>query len=945
MDSRWLDPFFTNGLAKPLAASPGLLLFMIRESKMGTEKTGVRTGGLFNLFDWNRKSRKKLFVSGNVSPEGANQGTKSNDNVQAVQASRPCPIEDDDTKGLSSVKGSSDYSCASSVTDEEGNGIRAPGVVARLMGLDSLPTTSVSEPYSTPLFDSRSLRENCYRKRGPELHIDDDFSNVSVRSDCYARKPFDVRSQKMPSSPIERFQTEVLPPRSAKSLSITHYKLLSPIKNPSFASGKNAAHIMEAAAKILEPGLRVNAKGKAPSIGSSSLSLEVQDSKENIAVSHRLSRLPESPRRPLESNTIRYLKSYSLNKSWNAPEDSVSVRTAPEWGETSSSGAKGKGKTLSLAVQAKVNIQKREGSTSSSRSSSVHGEQDESKINQSLKSQKVCKNKLQKNSSVSGPSGVLKQNNQKQNCLSNRDKIAAKSSVSNQQVKKVPCGDANSRKNRILNNTHGSSKVGHRKEDLQATDFEKDGCSSSTKNAPRKKRLIQKNYQSDSDTILVANHEKRVQSSVMIDEHRKWDEDSRRNGTDIVSFTFTSPIIKPSAGSQLTHITKSHGMSSFSLVMEGERNTADAKTGRLPSVGLNVISGDALSVLLEQKLRELTSGLQAPSSNVGKVGDTSASLYPGLILASENSHDLSMECQKESSEGDFRAGLGNVSDDSGGDGPLNICTKLQGVESMAECSSSGSVAQKEPGQPYPSPLSILEASFSSESCSSDGSDSNNGNKICSSVGAQDSVRLSSKNPSGEAEMDLSDSASSLYVESANEEQASGVSRAPTENPEQELEYIREVIRSVGIDFEGKGSGCMNYSLDPLLFDMLENKKTGSRNRPEDKNHRAWRKVVFDCIGECLESKCSRYFKAGCQAWAKGIAVIGREDQFANEVYKEISCWKSMGDWMVDELVDKDMSSHLGRWADFEVEAFEAGVEIEEEVISCLIDEVVADFIM
>lgn len=35
---------------------------------MGADKGGTKSGGFFHLFDWNRKSRKKLFSSGSVSP-------------------------------------------------------------------------------------------------------------------------------------------------------------------------------------------------------------------------------------------------------------------------------------------------------------------------------------------------------------------------------------------------------------------------------------------------------------------------------------------------------------------------------------------------------------------------------------------------------------------------------------------------------------------------------------------------------------------------------------------------------------------------------------------------------------------------------------------------------------------------------------------------------------
>uniref|UniRef100_A0A1D1ZJ62 Uncharacterized protein n=1 Tax=Anthurium amnicola TaxID=1678845 RepID=A0A1D1ZJ62_9ARAE len=917
---------------------------------MGAEQKGVKTGGLFHLFDWNKKSRKKLFANRDVSPEGATQGTEGNDNVQA---SRLCIIEDDDTRGLLSLNGSSDYSCASSVTDEEGNGTRAPGVIARLMGLDSFPTVGVSEPYSTPLFDSRSLRENCYRKKGPESHIDDHFSNVGVRSESPARKPLGFRSQKMPSSPIERFQTEALPPRSAKSLPITRYKLLSPIKNPNFISGKNAAHILVAAAKILEPGPRVNANGKATSPGTSSLALEVREPEGRTAVSQRLSKLSESSGRSIVSNASKYLKGYSLNKSWNAQEDCTKVKVPREWGETSSTPVKGKGKTISLAIQAKFNVQRKEGSTTSTRSLSIHREQDEMKLSRSFKSQTSSKNKPQKIVSKPDPCGVLKQNNQKQNSLSNKDNISLKSSISNQQIKKIPSEDANSRKNKTLHTIRGHSKAGYRKEDLQVSYLGKDGTSSTTKGAPRKKRLIDKNHQSEkksfTDTILVGSHERYVQSRVMIDEHQEWDGDGRTNGADIVSFTFTSPMIKSRVGAQLTHITERQDLSSFCEGAEGEKNGADSKTNRLSSMGLNIISGDALSVLLEQKLRELTSGLESSSSNLGTVGDGSASaLYPSLLSASENSCPAAMERRKEPTEGPCETSFCDMSDNlfSVNDRLFNLCTKLQGAENMIERASCSSDAHKEPEQQYPSPLSILEASFSSESCSSsDSSDTNNGSKICSSVEAQKYACMNRKDPSGEAEMDLSDSASSICAETANEEHGSRTSTDPTEISKHEKEYVRDILQDAGIDFEDMAAGCSNHFLDPLLFDLLENKKNSSWNRADDKNHRLWRKVVFDCVGECLESKCSRYSKAGCRTWAKGTIMIGRVDGLVDEIFKEILGWKSMGDWLVDELVDRDMSSPLGRWVDFELEAFEAGIEIEEALVSCLIGEVVADFMM
>ncbi|KAF9607907.1 hypothetical protein IFM89_003721 [Coptis chinensis] len=120
------------------------------------EKQGTKSGsgGFLQLFDWNRKLWKKLFSNKSDFPEGSNQGKRSSVNLQVTEFHQ---IDEDDI-GISSIKGSSDYSCSSSMTNDEGNGVKALGVVARLMGLDFLPTTTVGEPYSTPLSYERSTK-------------------------------------------------------------------------------------------------------------------------------------------------------------------------------------------------------------------------------------------------------------------------------------------------------------------------------------------------------------------------------------------------------------------------------------------------------------------------------------------------------------------------------------------------------------------------------------------------------------------------------------------------------------------------------------------------------------------------------------------------------------------------------------------------------------------
>ncbi|KAF9617251.1 hypothetical protein IFM89_035195 [Coptis chinensis] len=113
------------------------------------EKQGTKSGsgGFLHLFDWNRKLWKKLFSNKSDFPEGSNQGKRSSVNLQVTGFHQ-----------IKYKKEANDYSCSSSVTDDEGNGVKAPGVVARLMGLDSLLTATVGKAYSTPLSYERSTK-------------------------------------------------------------------------------------------------------------------------------------------------------------------------------------------------------------------------------------------------------------------------------------------------------------------------------------------------------------------------------------------------------------------------------------------------------------------------------------------------------------------------------------------------------------------------------------------------------------------------------------------------------------------------------------------------------------------------------------------------------------------------------------------------------------------
>lgn len=518
------------------------------------------------------------------------------------------------------------------------------------MGLECLPTSNSSEPYSTPYFDTQSLRDTHYVRKDFDYHDHQIMYSGNLRNKVEGpvQNFVEPKPPKMLSRPIEKFQTETLPPKSAKSIPITHHKLLSPIKTPGFVPTKNAAHIMEAAAKIIESGPRAATKAKlplvgsssvhlkvrdlkekveaaqeVPMVGSSSITLKVRDLKEKVEAAHKTSRVAEASRRPVESTAAKYLNGQSMNKSWNGSIDTPDI-------EEGSSGLKSKTKSISLAIQAKVNVQRREGINSSvSRSLVRQKEQSEVNISQPFKSQPIIHKNLHKKSSMHNASGVLRQNNQKQNCVMDKDKLPSKSLGSNSQNRKVLSGDSSFGHHKSSSKSTGNSKLGSRKLGLEVADGDKE-VYSGTKNFPRKKRTIDRDFHFEknrnADNVLNDKNQKPVaQSKPAIDRDFSWAQDSRKKGIDVVSFTFTAPLTRSMPGSD-TSCQVAHKNNGNCIDHRGKRVLLDSDSMRLSSLGYNLIGADSLSTLLEQKLRELTYGVGSSPCDSLKVGSASSSL-------------------------------------------------------------------------------------------------------------------------------------------------------------------------------------------------------------------------------------------------------------------------------------------------------------------------------
>ncbi|KAI3448522.1 hypothetical protein Pfo_005187 [Paulownia fortunei] len=916
---------------------------------MEVEKRGMK-GGFLQLFDWNAKSRKKLFSSKSELHESLNQGKENFHGSELARVEQGL-----ENRFAPNARGHNYYHYASSVSGDSEYGTKAPGVVARLMGLDSLPTTNVTEPCFTPFIDSHSFRDSSYLRSAPALQSEHDiviFESVRNKLDGLTRNPLDPRLQKVHNRPIERFQKEVLPPKSAKPISITQHRLLSPVKSPGFIPPKNAAYIIEAAAKIIEQSPRSTIKGKLPSLGSSYGPLRVQDLKDKMESAKRSSQSADASQKCKEHNSIKNMKKQHSTKGQVRSADSYLYKGFEE-SKKGSQRLKSKEKSVSLAVLPKPSIQKRDGLASAdNRSSEKQKEHSDIKPSYVSRNLPNTQKNVEKRSSSRRPSEVLRLNHQKQNSVPVKDGENFEPSSSHPKDRKESCLSANhihGRANRTVDKIVVNNVVTSRKTNVMAADPGKELSSSRSKTTSKKKLHINGNIQSDGSVAkkpLVMNDEKSVRCNAAFEGDCEWDTIDKKNNLDVVSFTFTSPIKKSGAGSNsrgtISEITRSLFPSCDPFVRESDLGNSAA-----PSSGFNVIGGDSLSVLLEIKLKELTSRVELSQQDLSEASSfsSSANIYGNMGPTVSLSNSLPMNNGTSKGKQEIQ---------NGSDCPyvdkcrLKAEKENKGLEHMEEDGNNSNIDYQRYNNLQGSSSVSNQPSFSEASCNSfdvDRSLSNEGSVQCLSLESYEGINWSStrKSHTTEGDMEISDTASSLSVGTMSETVTSSLYMPDSKDSScWELQYIGDILCSAELMLEEFALGGAYKVIALDFFHQLENQKMDS-NKLTEEHFKLQRKVLFDCVGECLEVRCGRLL-AGSKVWAKQTTLFNKRQWLAEEVYREISSWTNIEELMVDDLVDKDMSSKNGQWIDFETEAFEEGVEIEKRILTSLVDELIDDFL-
>ncbi|PWA78276.1 hypothetical protein CTI12_AA192590 [Artemisia annua] len=164
----------------------------------------------------------------------------------------------------------------------------------------------------------------------------------------------------------------------------------------------------------------------------------------------------------------------------------------------------------------------------------------------------------------------------------------------------------NGKEAKTLKKTVDNSGIGARKAQSATSEMGKES-SFTTKSFTGKKRPTDGDIMYDGTTtssVRIKEKERSVKCNITVDGSSNWESVDRKNWESVVSFTFNSPIKK------MVSECESSGQSVVKrpfMCLTFQDDQPDAGTSEFPSFGTPRIDSDALSILLEQKLKELFS--------------------------------------------------------------------------------------------------------------------------------------------------------------------------------------------------------------------------------------------------------------------------------------------------------------------------------------------------
>ncbi|XP_058763976.1 uncharacterized protein LOC131637406 [Vicia villosa] len=921
------------------------------------QKPGGCVGIFFQLIDWKKRLvKKKLFSKKLLTPARAK---KFRD--EKMPNSKLHLIANENSGGF--PKGGSH-----GVDVEQKSEMRVPSLVARLMGLDSIPAAQ---------------REKSKKALCPDYSCGDEKECLSDRCELDRQgKDSEMRVVKHDSRPqklqktgvcernaVTRFGAEALHIKSVLSRAKKynqnhnhhHPKLASPLKSPRVSSGKSASRgsrLIGAAAKILEPGLHASRGKGSLTNHASTCPLKTGIGMDGVGnkspVMQNQSCYASCAAKPLTGQS----SCKNCGNLLDVIDCTVEVRGQPdvppptvsdvEINATSvvSSIKKGKSFAPSQGQGRDIVLPRSQGKFSSSVADEEvknyaqrsWNEPTTIRIPMPREGPAKCSSSCQPLRAQEDDASSFAYKHKTQESKLSSEGSSSGSTSSSTQVKRVSshASTASGTKDFVALNRSVSGRTRMRsptKVDSSKFNLEKKPCYRQQHESPSRVRTLERKR-----TPNVTQLEGTTPANSVGLKQRNLRHDA--NGgkrRDFGSSSLNSPNVKNRGGQRepvkvspnrnndavsftfSSHLKQKTGMP---VEMEETNNNNERNKYFQRPQSLKV---DELSCFLEQKLRELTSRKNELATNA-LPQKSSAVILQELISALSSEHLIGHDGHMHSEDVGF------------------LCETKQERLLGASCNDN-----------HLSPGSVLEASFSSSSL-----DESSGRGF-----HPDSVSFSYSQPEQmEHDDELLDSAvsfnkgsiSKILIDIVNQISmalqwlysfGTHFSRSKLNNMKSVLMNAELVLRIANENSEEEmpPPQLLIYrflcnELDAMLTDF--NGFVGC----EDSNSKPRKMLngfILDCVIEYLESNCYQYFHSGFNSWTQ-LPLCMKDVTLTQEVTREANKWACMVGMVPDEIIEWEMSHSLGKWDDFDIEAFEAGVDIDRVILRSLVDEVVEEFV-
>ncbi|XP_009345681.2 uncharacterized protein LOC103937461 [Pyrus x bretschneideri] len=919
-----------------------------------THRPGGCVGIFFQLFDWNRRfAKKKLFSKKLLPPSRANKVSKKFRD-EKMPVSKLHLIADENRGGFPNAK----KNVNRSFDFEHKHELRAPSLVARLMGLESMPATH-EKPKKASFANGRGSGEKTFVNN----HSGNDRDELNLETENAKPESRPQKLQKMgpyEKRAVTRFGAEALQIKSVLSRSRKHHpKLASPLKSSSISSGKNSSRtsrLIDAATRILEPGLQSTNRAKGALTYSRSFHYPSVD--EVVEDGTAVQSPGISNQACYNGGAVNSMMGQTSCKSCGNIVDVDVTSNVEEQQPAFPSFASNLVNSSSLVAEQRPKSsissfgQENDAIFQGSRNQpvSVHGQKKILSIGEPvtegkclppeglaswrLSSSQPCKPQNGEASSITS-----KNRSQMQHRMSlGRERIPPRSKLNSLDGRRASsaANAVRGTKDFVALNRNLSgraqprvpTKVNDSKLDTERKTFPgKDDYPSQLRTTIRKRRMIndsgqvessgfvsststrQENYQFDKSTGKgLGNGAHLMDHTSARNKLAGRREGNKANGnkdTDVISFTFNSPIRKKTGNPT------------------GMQGTSTDNCIKSPPQEPLPLSGDDIGALLEQKLRELACQEDDDMATGASSKRSTAMILQELISALSADRSLSHD--------------GHMAN-------TDIASPVRGK-------TDRSVGIFHDGH-HLSPGSVLEASFSSSSL-----DDSSGNRSVyphSTDYSDDQLQMGHDTDSVDSATSVDKNKTGGEIITALFNNVLRILHSIDAGGERlsggKLTHANEVILNAELLFgdvtlHNKGNIMEGLFISPLLLDLetiADTMMTKFCVFSSFGDIKELGEFLFDFVIEYLDSKYGRCCNSGFRVWKK-LPVGMNQKLMIQEVREEIQKWTDLAGMIPDELIEWDMSHSLGKWTDFNTEAFEIGSKIDGDILQSLVDEVVIDF--